>query len=96
MDIRGFGTRPVTDKVIEDFLSSFNGKFYRALRQVQPYEVSRWSGFSQEEWLEKKYACVVMGILRGTERILWQCRQHQVDYYYFGTVSIYITSTQSK
>lgn len=83
MDIRGFGTRPVTDKVIEDFLSNFNGKFYRALRQVQPYEVSRWQGFSQEEWLEKKYACVVMGILRGTERILWQCRQHMVDYYYF-------------
>ena len=49
MDIRGFGTRPVTDKVIEDFLSNFNGKFYRALRQVQPYEVSRWQGFSQEE-----------------------------------------------
>ena len=83
MKIHGFGTRPLTDVIVKDFINSVDGEWHGAYRQVDPFNHSKWENFSYEELKEQKYPCAIMGILRGTERIIQVCEKYGIDYYYF-------------
>jgi len=82
--IRGFSTRPLTDGIIKPFVENLNGYWYDSIgNMAEPFGHTRWKGFSYEELQAIKYKCVVMGILRGTERIIHTCWKNNIDYYYF-------------
>jgi len=84
----GFGTRKVTDEVIQPFVSAASGTWFRPIHQdglsaVDKFEQTRWAGYNHNRWLEEKPPSVVFGILRGTEKVLWKCKEFGVDFYYF-------------
>ena len=87
--LMGFGTRNVTDNIIRPFVSNAGGKFHEKLEQVQPLLKTKYLSFSmkdREKWYKEKNDIVVCGILRGTERLIKEAEQRNINYYYFDHV----------
>jgi hypothetical protein len=80
--IYGFGTRPATNTVVENFLNSTEHHYYKNVKNMQPYEMSFWPDFVWHKWIEQKIPIAVLGILRGTEQLLWRAKENKINYYY--------------
>jgi len=85
--LQGFGTRYLLDLVVRPFVENEGGKFWEPQlpggRHVGQFEQTRWPGFDMNEFIKEKHDVAVFGILRGTEKWLWKCKQLGLDYYYF-------------
>ena len=83
----GFGTRHILDRIIKPFVKKENGIFYDATFHnnlpVNPFEKTTWVDFNFDRWIVDKPDTVVFGILRGTEHLLWTCKDIGINYYYF-------------
>lgn len=80
--IYGFGTRPVTNIVVEHFCEGAKGKYFRNRKNVDKYEVSEWPNFEWEKWIKEKTPIAVIGILRGSEKLLWIAKKEKINFYY--------------
>jgi hypothetical protein len=80
--IYGFGTRPATNPVVLFFCEGAKGKYFPNARNVNLYEMSNWPNFDWQKWQEEKIPIVILGILRGTERLLWAAKYHKINFYY--------------
>ena len=90
--IMGFGTRNVTDNIIRPFVNNAGGIFHEKLDQVQPYLKTKYLSFNmraREKWYKEKNDIVVCGILRGTERLMKEAEQRDINYYYFDHAYFY-------
>lgn len=85
--LQGFGTRYLLDLVVRPFVENEGGKFWEPLlpggRHISQFEQTRWPGFDMNEFMQEKHDVAVFGILRGTEKWLWKCKELGLDYYYF-------------
>jgi len=85
--LQGFGTRYLLDKVVRPFVEQESGKFWEPLlpggRHVEQFDQTIWSGFNMNEFIKEKHDVAVFGILRGTEKWLWKCKELGLNYYYF-------------
>ena len=80
--IYGFGTRPATDYAVRSFLNSTEHTYFKQTRNVDKYEMSFWPNFIWHKWIEQKIPIVTLGILRGTEQLLWRAKENKINYYY--------------
>lgn len=80
--ILGFGTRRATNNIVENFTRSFNGVYYDNRRTVDKFETTFWPNFNITDWLKQKTPIIILGILRGTEKLLWLAKEHKINYYY--------------
>jgi hypothetical protein len=80
--IYGFGTRIATNGIVENFTKSFEGIYYNNRRTVDKFETTFWPNFNIKKWIEEKNPIIVLGILRGTEKLLWLAKEHKINYYY--------------
>ena len=80
--IYGFGTRPATNNVIENFINSTEHIYFPNSKNVNLYEMSFWPNFIWHRWIEQKIPIAVLGILRGTEQLLWRAQENKINYYY--------------
>ena len=80
--IYGFGTRPATNHVIRAFCESTESVYFKNAKNVDMYEISYWQDFNWHKWIEDKIPIVVLGILRGTEQLLWRSKENNINYYY--------------
>jgi hypothetical protein len=80
--IYGFGTRRATNDIIQNFTKSFDGIYYDNKRTVDKFETTFWPNFNIKKWIEEKNTIIVLGILRGTEKLLWLAKEHKINYYY--------------
>ena len=90
--LMGFGTRNVTDNIIRPFVSNAGGKFHEKIEQVQPLLKTKYLSFNmkdREKWYKEKNDIVVCGILRGTERLIKEAEQRNINYYYFDHAYFY-------
>jgi len=85
--IVGFGTRYLLDLVVRPFVEREGGIFYKPLlpggRHISQFEQTQWPGFNANDFFEDKKDVAVFGILRGTEKWLWKCKELGLNYYYF-------------
>lgn len=82
--ILGFGTRHVFDRIVEPFVRAENGIFhYNNGVTVERNERTIWNTFDRDRWLKNKTPVAIMGCLRGTEYIVWDCKKYNIPYYYF-------------
>lgn len=84
----GFGTRKVTNEIIKPFVVSGKGRWFDPIlpegkNAVDKYELTNWYHYNHNKWIYNKPETVVFGILRGAEKILWNCKRLGIDYYYF-------------
>ena len=88
--IIGFGTRHIYDRIVEPFVKKAEGKFhYTSNGTVQPHERTKWETFDRDEWLKDKTPAAIMGCTRGTEYVVWDCKEHNIPYYYFDHAYLY-------
>ena len=80
--IYGFGTRPATNIVVLSFCEGAKGKYFPNARNVNLYEISVWPDFDWKKWQEEKIPIAILGILRGTERLLWIAKEQKINFYY--------------
>ena len=80
--IYGFGTRPGTNLVVVFFCEGAKGKYFPNRRNVGFYEMSFWPDFNWEKWQQEKIPIAILGILRGTERLLWIAKEQKINFYY--------------
>ena len=80
--IYGFGSRPVTNPVVVSFLKSIKHIYFPNSKNVEPFQVTTWPDFNRIKWLEEKIPIAILGILRGTEQLLWFAKTHNINYYY--------------
>jgi hypothetical protein len=80
--IFGFGTRIATNSIVENFTKSFQGVYYSNRRTVDKFETTTWPNFNIKNWIEEKNTIIILGILRGTEKLLWLAKKHKINYYY--------------
>jgi hypothetical protein len=80
--IYGFGTRPVTNPAVLFFCEGAKGKYFPNARNVNFYEMSHWPNFDWQKWQEEKIPIAILGILRGTERLLWIAKEQKINFYY--------------
>jgi len=80
--IYGFGSRPVTNPVVVSFLKSIKHIYYPCAKNVEPFQVTNWPAFNRTKWLEEKIPIAILGILRGTEQLLWFAKENNINYYY--------------
>jgi hypothetical protein len=82
----GFLTRKPTDEVIRAFVNSQKGTIFKNRHHslyTPPYTKTDWIDFNLQQWMyEYKNPIVVFGILRGTEELLWYCKEYKIDFYY--------------
>jgi hypothetical protein len=82
--IVGFGTRKVTDEAIKPFVENEGGIFYMpSTNMVDKFEQAVWPKFNTTSFKLNKPDVAVFGILRGTERKIYDCRRLGLNYYYF-------------
>lgn len=80
--IYGFGTRPATNPAVMFFCEGVNGKYFPNARNVNSYQMSFWPDFDWKKWQQEKTPIVILGILRGTERLLWIAKEQKINFYY--------------
>ena len=80
--IYGFGTRPATNQAVLFFCEGAKGKYFPNARNVNLYEMSFWPNFNWKKWQEEKIPIITLGILRGTERLLWIAKEQKINFYY--------------
>jgi len=80
--IYGFGSRSATNPVVLFFCEGAKGKYFPNARNVNLYEMSFWPNFDWKKWQEEKIPIVILGILRGTERLLWIAKEQKINFYY--------------
>ena len=82
--IVGFGTRKLTDDIIKPFVENEGGIFYNATPGlVGAFQQSTWPKFNSMAFKKSKPDVAVFGILRGTERKIYDCKNLGLNYYYF-------------
>jgi hypothetical protein len=82
--IVGFGTRKVTDEAIKPFVENEGGIFYMpSTNMVDKFEQAVWPKFNTTSFKLNNPDVAVFGILRGTERKIYDCRRLGLNYYYF-------------
>jgi len=80
--IYGFGSRPATNPIVVHFLEGANGKYFPNARNVHMYGMSSWPNFDWAKWQQEKTPIAIVGILRGTERLLWIAKEQKINFYY--------------
>ena len=80
--IYGFQTRVVTDPPVIYFCEGAKGEYFKNARNVNLYQESNWLNFDWEKWKKEKTPIVVLGILRGTEKLLWVAKEQKINFYY--------------
>lgn len=80
--IYGFGTRPATNHAVQAFCESTESIFFKNIKNVDMFQVSYWQDFDWVKWIENKIPIVCLGILRGTEQLLWRAKENNINYYY--------------
>ena len=94
--IYGFGTRPATNNVIENFINSTEHIYFPNSKNVNLYEMSFWPNFIWHRWIEQKIPIAVLGILRGTEQLLWRAQENKINYYYIDHAYFFRADKQVK
>jgi len=80
--IYGFGSRPATNPIVSHFIKGANGKYFPNARNVHMYDMSSWPNFDWAKWQQEKTPIAIVGILRGTERLLWIAKEQKINFYY--------------
>lgn len=80
--ILGFASRDITDGIVKAVVRSVKGTFHHKTAQVGRFDRTHWKTFDRVEWLKKKTPITFFGCLRGTEHLLWDCKEHNIPYYY--------------
>lgn len=80
--IYGFGTRPATNPAVSFFCEGAEGRYFPNNRNVNLYEMSFWPDFDWSKWQQEKIPIAILGILRGTERLLWLAKEQNINFYY--------------
>lgn len=80
--IFGFGTRTATNTIVENFTKSFGGTYFYNKTTVDKFETTFWPNFNITDWIKQKTPIIILGILRGTEKLLWLAKEHNINYYY--------------
>ncbi len=80
--IYGFGTRPATNPAVMFFCEGANGKYFPNARNVNYYQMSFWPDFDWKKWQQEKIPIAILGILRGTEKLLWIAKEQKINFYY--------------
>lgn len=80
--IYGFGTRPATNPAVMFFCEGAKGKYFPNLRNVDLYKMSYWPDFNWTNWQHEKIPIAILGILRGTEKLLWIAKEQKINFYY--------------
>ncbi len=78
----GFGTREKTNRAVYLYVMSQNGIFHRQHRQVKPLQNTLWKTFNKGNWYDYKNDICLLGTLRGTQRLLWDCKNKGINYHY--------------
>jgi len=84
-----FGTQPKYDRIAQAFAETLDHVYFPATRRVNQWEDSEWVGFDQDKWIESKNPIVVVGILRGTAKLLKLARIHKIPYYFIDHAYFY-------
>ena len=75
--IEGFCTGGFKDK----FIYAFSHIVHKNERHKIPqFEVGSWPSFDWEKWTTNPVA--VVGTLRGSERVIWECQKRNHEFYY--------------
>jgi len=80
--IYGFGSRPATNPIVSHFIEGANGKYFPNARNVHMYGMSYWPDFDWSKWQQEKIPIAILGILRGTERLLWIAKEQKINFFY--------------
>ena len=85
MGLRGFLTKQLRkDRLVRGLVKSCGGKSYSPIRRVhKSSSSSHWPFFEYGGLSRTDDPCVVMGILRGTNRIIKHCQITGKTWYYF-------------
>ena len=84
-----FGTQPKYDRIVQAFAETLDHVYFPATRRVDQWKESEWIGFDQEQWIKDKNPIVVVGILRGTAKLLKLARIHKIPYYFIDHAYFY-------
>ena len=87
--IEGFCTSTGKDVFIEAFCDIVHKN---SKTGIKPFEVGEWPTFDMKKWTKNPVA--VVGTLRGTEQIIWECQKrlhpfYYMDHAYFGATRNY-------
>ena len=87
--IEGFCTSTGKDEFIRAFCDTVHTN---SKTGIKPLEVGEWPTFDMKKWTKNPVA--VVGTLRGTEQIIWECQKrlhpfYYMDHAYFGATRDY-------
>lgn len=79
--IEGFNTNTGKDVFVKALVESVNGIVHKNSKyNIGQFEVGEWPSFDMNKWTDKP--CAIVGTLRGTERIIWECQKRNHPFYY--------------
>ena len=79
--IEGFNTNTGKDVFVKALVESVNGILHKNSKyNIGQFEVGEWPSFDMNKWTDKP--CAIVGTLRGTERIIWECQKRNHPFYY--------------
>jgi hypothetical protein len=94
--IYGFGTRVLTNPIVLFFCEGAKGKYFINERNVNKYHMSFWPNFDWKKWQHEKIPIAVLGLLRGTERLLWIAKEQKINFYYIDHAYFFRASDKHK
>src|SRR6056300_678779 len=79
--IEGFNTNTGKDVFIKALVESVGGYIHQNdVKNIGQFEQGNWPQFDWNKWTDKP--CAIVGTLRGTERIIWECQKRNHTFYY--------------
>ena len=79
--IEGFNTNTGKDVFIKALVDSVGGYVHQNdAKNIGQFEQGNWPQFDWNKWTDKP--CAIVGTLRGTERIIWECQKRNHPFYY--------------
>lgn len=87
--VEGFCTSTGKDEFIKAFCDTVHTN---SKTGIKPFEVGEWPTFDMKKWTKNPVA--VVGTLRGTEQVIWECQKrlhpfYYMDHAYFGATRNY-------
>jgi len=87
--VEGFCTSTGKDEFIKAFCDTVHTN---SKTGIKPFEVGEWPTFDMKKWTKNPVA--IVGTLRGTEQIIWECQKrlhpfYYMDHAYFGATRNY-------
>jgi len=79
--IEGFCTNTGKDVFIHALCNSVGGYVHQNdVKNIGQFEQGNWPHLDWNKWTDKP--CAIVGTLRGTERIIWECQKRNHPFYY--------------